>query len=280
MPALRALERAFDDHRRVLAAPGALEPLVALLGGWWLHHVPAQVGGGVPSFGALPRADVAVNLHGVGPQSTAALRATGAGRVIALDARGADGGHEVERWCRLLERHGIAADPRELLLPVPAVEPRVRGAVVLHPGAASGARRWPVERWAAVARDLPGPLVVTGSAGERVLAEAVGTGTVLAGTTSLLELAALVAHARLVLSADTGVAHLAAAFDRPAVTLFGPTAPARWGPPPDRPHHAALWRGRVGDPHGDEPDPGLLAITAAEVLAAAHGVLGAAGAPA
>ena len=52
--------------------------------------------------------------------------------------------HEVHRWCRLLEEHGIPADPDDLDLdPPPGVESPAPGATVIHPGAASEARRWP-----------------------------------------------------------------------------------------------------------------------------------------
>jgi ADP-heptose:LPS heptosyltransferase len=47
-----------------------------------------------------------------------------------------------------------ARRPADLGLAVPAVEPAVRGAVVVHPGAAQVSRHWPAERWAAVARAL------------------------------------------------------------------------------------------------------------------------------
>jgi ADP-heptose:LPS heptosyltransferase len=89
---------------------------------------------------------------------------------------------------------------------------------------------------------------------------------VLAGRTDLLELAAVVASARLVVSGDTGVGHLASAFGRPSVLLFGPTPPARWGPPRDGPH-TVLWHGEGrGDPFGTQPDPALLRITVGEVV--------------
>jgi ADP-heptose:LPS heptosyltransferase len=91
---------------------------------------------------------------------------------------------------------------------------------------------------------------------------------VLAGRTDLAGLAATVAGARHVLCGDTGVAHLATAFRVPSIVLFGPTPPAEWGPPPDRPRHRALWAGRRGDPHADTPDPGLLEIGVDQVLAA------------
>jgi ADP-heptose:LPS heptosyltransferase len=150
------------------------------------------------------------------------------------------------------------------------------GCEVVHPGAASAARRWPADRFAAVARALAGSgqrVVVTGGHDERDLAARVAAGAglpadaVLAGRTSLVELAGVVATASLVVCGDTGVAHLATAYATPSVVLFGPVAPALWGPPA-RPEHRALWAGRSGDPHGDAPDPGLLEISVDDVLAA------------
>jgi ADP-heptose:LPS heptosyltransferase len=52
------------------------------------------------------------------------------------------------------------------------------------------------------------------------------------------------------------------------VVLFGPTSPALWGPPPDRPWHRPLWAGTSGDPQGQLPDPGLLAIDVDQVIEA------------
>src|SRR5207237_1040026 len=62
--------------------------------------------------------------------------------------------HEVERWCRLLVESGIAADPSDRGLAVPPVPapPAAVGATIVHPGASAPARRWPAERFAAVAR--------------------------------------------------------------------------------------------------------------------------------
>ena len=81
--------------------------------------------------------------------------------------------------------------------------------------------------------------------------------------------AALVADAALVVTADTGAAHLASAYRIPSVVIFGPAPPEEWGPPESGPHlvltHAEL---RVGDTFGAEPDPALLAVSVDEVLAA------------
>jgi hypothetical protein len=117
VPALRALARAFPDHRRVLAAPAALEPLARLTGS--IHEL-ADTGEGKDGPPPLPAgvrgADVAVNLHGRGPQSHARLHESGARRVIAFGASAPwrDEEHDVRRWCRMLAAHGIAADPAEL----------------------------------------------------------------------------------------------------------------------------------------------------------------------
>ena len=120
---------------------------------------------------------------------------------------------------------------------------------VLHPGGKVPAKRWPADRFAGLARALAARghrVVLTGSAGERALADRVAHDAglpptaVLAGRTGLAELAALVADARLVVSGDTGVAHLATGYGTASVVLFGPVPAAHWGPPADRPRHRVL----------------------------------------
>jgi ADP-heptose:LPS heptosyltransferase len=277
VPALRALAAAFPAHRRLLAAPAALAPLARLSGAVDEVVATAPL---APLDPSLRGADVAVNLHGCGPQSHALLLETGPRRLVAFahpdvpasgdGPRWRRGEHEVARWSRLLAESGIPADRRALGLPLPPLLPSAahRGAVLVHPGAASGARRWPPGRWACLAREIEARglhVLLTGSAGEVGLAENVAalaglpSQSVLAGRTDLLRLAALVAHARCVLSGDTGIAHLATAFGTPSVVLFGPTSPAEWGPPDGGPHEV-LWHGSTGDPHGDSVDPGLAAI--------------------
>jgi len=279
VPAYRALRRAFPDHRIVLAAPRALAPLAELTGA--IDEVVDTAPLGPPPRGA----DVAVNLHGRGPQSTALLRDSGAERLIAYGDSWREDEHEVHRWCRLLRHYGIAAAESDLSLAVPAVAV-TDGVTIIHPGAKSPSRRWPPVRYAAVARALSSAghrVVVTGSAAERDLAVRValgaGLGVRAAQPTTLGELAGLIARARLLISGDTGVAHLATAYGTPSVVLFGPVSPTRWGPPPDRPCHRAIWYGHRSEP-GDRPEPGvhpaLLAIDVAEVLTAA-GVVDAGG---
>jgi ADP-heptose:LPS heptosyltransferase len=288
VPALRGIRSAFRDRTVAVAAPGWLTPLVTLTG---------AVDRIVPTDGLVSRdwpiapPEIAVNLHGRGPQSHRLLRRARPGRLWAFanpEAGHPEGPtweeeeHEVHRWCRLLRHYGVHADPCDLALAVPPVAVQ-RGVTIVHPGAKSPSRRWPAARYAAVAKTLAAAgqrVVVTGSPAEQDLAVRVAAraglsaDAVLAGRTGLGELAALVAHARLVISGDTGIAHLATAYGTPSVVLFGPMPPARWGPPA-RPYHRAIWHGSGAEP-GDAPGPGvhpaLLRIGAGEVLAAAGDV--------
>lgn len=285
VPALRALADAFPGHELLLATPRALRPLVRLARAAD-DVVPAAPLEPLPRSLAEP--GLAVNLHGRGPESHRVLTALRPSRLIAFahpDVPESRGGpqwrpdeHERHRWCRLLAESGVEADPSRVDIPRPDVgAPEIAsGATLVHPGAASEARRWPAERFAAVARaeSMGGRrVIVTGSAAELPLARRVAglaglpADAVFAGRTNALRLARLVADAGRVVCGDTGVAHLATAFATPSIVLFGPTPPALWGPPPGRCWHRVLWAGRSGDPHAQTPDPGLLEITVEHVLA-------------
>jgi ADP-heptose:LPS heptosyltransferase len=287
VPALRAIRRARPDHEVVLAAPDVLAGLVPLAGAVdRLHPTPS-----LEEFSYDAHPDVAVNLHGRGPRSHRALAGCRPRELVAFATadlgvagpRWRPAEHEVRRWCRLVaETWSVTADPAELLLDRPDRPPPPPDTVVVHPGAAYPARRWPVARFAAVARRLDRAglrVVVTGSGAERPVAAEVCARAgltdeaMLAGRTDLPGLAALVAGARLVVTGDTGVAHLASAYRTPSVVLFGPVPPALWGPPADGPH-VALWHGSgQGDPWGEEVDPALLRIRTDEVVEEALTVL-------
>ena len=135
-----------------------------------------------------------------------------------------------------------------------------------------------MERWAEVARQLPGRVLVTAGPGEQDRAAAVAAGAglppdaVVSGL-PLPELTGLVAGARLLLASDTGVAHLATAVGTPSVVLFGPVPPALWGPPPGRPRHVALGGAVRSSNDSPDPAPALLAVGPGEVLAAALALL-------
>ncbi len=142
------------------------------------------------------------------------------------------------------------------------------GYVVLHPGTSVPARAWPVRRFAECSQQLVNigwRVVVTGAPSEAGLTRAVASaGSLpqhasfdertsfgsracpplpgpagfnrdkpvdLGGRTSLPQLAAVLDRAAVVVAANTGPAHLAAAVGTPVVSLFAPTVPAvRWAP--------------------------------------------------
>ncbi len=294
LPATAMLRRALPGHRLVGAVPQRFAgPLLAA--GLLDEVVPTS---DLDAVAGLPRRpEIAVDLHGNGPASRRPLLALAPGRLLAfvrpgqvVDSGGAapaDPGsellisrwdsaeHEVARWCRLVTEHLPGAGPAPSvrgLLPEP--EPLWPGSTVLHPGAASGARRWPASRWRQVAGELAAAghaVVVTGTPQEAALVhEVAGSHPVRTATSLRVEqLFGLVASARLLLSGDTGLAHVASAFGTPSVVLFGPVPPAAWGPPPDA-RHRVLWPAPDpayrGDPHGQLPDPVLTAIAVPDVL--------------
>ena len=109
---------------------------------------------------------------------------------------------------------------------------------ILHPGANWFHKRWAPERFAALGDRLAGDrlqIVITGGPDDCALAESIvqrmhQPAAVLAGHTSFRQLGACLEQAQLVVSNDTGVAHIAAALARPLVALYGPTSPALTGP--------------------------------------------------
>ncbi|HEX2986612.1 MAG TPA: glycosyltransferase family 9 protein, partial [Chloroflexota bacterium] len=109
--------------------------------------------------------------------------------------------------------------------------------VGIHPGAKAATRSWSPERFGRVARRLHkeyGALItVTGTDRERTIVEAVteacGPGAVnLAGRLSVGGLAALIRRQALLITNDTGPAHLAYATQTRSVTIFGSAEPERW----------------------------------------------------
>jgi lipopolysaccharide heptosyltransferase II len=108
--------------------------------------------------------------------------------------------------------------------------------IALAPGAAYGpAKRWPLERFAELAKELEQigyRVIVTGSKQEAPLGRAIAaTGaTDLTGQTTLLETIAVLERANLLVSNDSGALHLARAAGTPVVALFGSSSPTWTGP--------------------------------------------------
>lgn len=136
---------------------------------------------------------------------------------------------------------GLEADRPRLELPQSQVEAVLAqqglargGYVVMAPGAEYGpAKRWP--HFGGLAAILDRPVVLLGSGKEAplcdaILAQAPQRCRNLAGRTSLLEAFSLIAGAAGVVSNDSGLMHVAAAFGVPQVALFGSSSPLHTPP--------------------------------------------------
>jgi heptosyltransferase-1 len=206
------------------------------------------------------RYDVAFDLQGL-LKSAVLARATGARRVAGftkdhlrepiarlfyteqIDAGGA--AHVIDKNLALLDAAGVSDRRVRFPLRLPAsplvesiVARGVEGFVLINPGAAWPNKRWPAERFGAVAaaidRQYGFRSFVLWGPGEELLAQAVansssGVAEVLPATT-IAEIAGVARASRLMISGDTGPMHIAAAVGTPLVTLFGPTRPERNGP--------------------------------------------------
>ena len=208
------------------------------------------------------RYDIAIDLQGL-IKSAVLARASGARRVVGFAApylrekparlfygegcEPAGNGHIVAKNLSILDPLGIRASAQDPSFPLRDVEsPAAREVastaagpyVVINPGAAWPNKRWPAERFGAVAawvRERMGfASVVTWGPGEEALAAAVvaasGGAAFVAPPTRVTDLVSLLRGARLMVSGDTGPTHIAAAVGTPVVGLYGPTRPARNGP--------------------------------------------------
>lgn len=155
--------------------------------------------------------------------------------------------HTVDRMLALLEGIGVEVE-RDMRLYAPAADreavagdPRLGAPVVLAPTSVWPGKRWPIERFARLARRLLdsdiAPLVIVGAPGEedqcRALSEIASTDDRvidLVGQTSVGRLMAVIETSRLVIASDSAALHMAVGFDRPIVALFGPTRTAQVGP--------------------------------------------------
>jgi heptosyltransferase-1 len=202
------------------------------------------------------------------------------------------GAHVIEQDVELAS--AIAGDPLAAVAPslpfdVEAeawaeelLPPSSRPAVLINPGAGWGAKRWPVERYAAVAKNLIGRgfrILINTGPGEEALAAAIVQEAGEAGDAVITlhcDLAHLIAATRrisLAIAGDTGPLHLACALGRPVVGIYGPTDPCRNGPfgtafkilrsPESRRDHRRL----------AAPEAGLLTIQPEDVLRAAESLL-------
>ncbi|MBI5843755.1 MAG: glycosyltransferase family 9 protein [Deltaproteobacteria bacterium] len=111
------------------------------------------------------------------------------------------------------------------------------GPVLLHPGAGSPRKRWPLERFAELAGGLRkmgiGSRYLIGPAEEGLLRELAGLGAEPADIVQSKDMATLLHHlknCRALVGNDSGVSHLSAFMGIPTLAVFGPSDPLRWRP--------------------------------------------------
>ncbi|MDR5763465.1 glycosyltransferase family 9 protein [Caballeronia sp. LZ035] len=283
VPALRALRRAHPHaHIALIGLPWArsfvsryahlLDELIVFPGAVGFPE-QEETDAHLPAFQQAMRErrfDLAIQLHGSGGVANDIVEGFGArlnagflkpdeGMRAGVFMPWPDELPESARYAALLQRLDIDASDISLEIPLTADDERECAAlieacaidcsrlVLVHPGAQLPSRRWPVERFGEVARELARAgwrIAVTGSRGEAALTEHVaqngGPNAIdLAGATSLGGLAALVGRARLIVCNDTGLSHVAAAMRTPSVVIASGSDTHRWAPT-DHARHRVL----------------------------------------
>jgi lipopolysaccharide heptosyltransferase I len=305
-PAVRltwVVERRVAD---VLAGHAAVDEVVEVdTRGWRRARSAGEAAAALRQMAALRRrlralsADVALDLQSLLKSGVLTL-ATRAPRRIGFAARRSreplsalfltervvpppSARHIVDQYLAMLAPLGVRADTVEFGVAVDAAaDARVEevfGAaglkrqsrlVVLNPGAGRADKRWPVERFRALAErlahDANAAVLVVWGPGEREAASAIadvrGARVVLAPSTSVSELIAILRRASVMVAADTGPLHLAAAVRTPCVGLYGPTSAVRNGPY-GRGHHVV-----------QSADGGMTGVSVTAAFEAAAAALG------
>ncbi|OGW49038.1 MAG: hypothetical protein A2078_07220 [Nitrospirae bacterium GWC2_57_9] len=215
------------------------------------------------------RFGLALQMHGSGAYSNIFTLMLGARFTCGFVREGGDPGrldaalpwpasiHAARRALALAEFLGAASCGHELdfqLTPGDhaAAEELLRGCkgpfIGLHAGSREPSKLWPEEQFASAGKELQkllgGTVVVLGGpdegpAGERIATSLNGVARNLAGRKCLGEMGGVIARLAVLITNDSGPAHIAYALNRPSVTLFGSTDPEEWGPPA-RPVHRVL----------------------------------------
>lgn len=122
----------------------------------------------------------------------------------------------------LLKEHNLSLDARY---------------IVVSPGARSQTKRWHVQGFIEVCRELLKhyDIVFMGDKNDAALTKKIndelqGRAIDVSGKTSLLEAAQLIKNAQLVIGNDSALLHIASYLERPVLGIFGPTDEHRYGP--------------------------------------------------
>jgi len=196
-------------------------------------------------------------------------KACGAARIVGLknchvgfltdsiDDAGFGALHQAQYWLELVGLLGASRRPRPAQVRREPLAGRTtslrdKPRVVLHTGSGgySKARRWPAERFAALAHQLgeshEAEIVLVGSREDEpgIAEQLAGVNSRdLVGRTTLPQLADVIAGADLFIGADSGVMHIAAATGTPVISIFGPSNADAWRPWAIEAHSAVLLSG-------------------------------------
>ncbi len=308
-PKWSALLSAEGRSRRDTGDPRAQRPLIDRL-----YPAPMKAWGAKPlsaqtrrEFGALRRAlresqyDAVIDFQGA-VRSALVARFAGSRRVIgeAIPRERAarwlftervvtQGAHVIEQDIEVAS--AVAGDALEFTLPTLPFDPaaevwaeRLIGdegqpVILVNPGAGWGAKRWPVERYAAIAAEFLRRgcrVVVNAGPGEEELSEVIvkaSNGAAIALNSSLEHLIAVTRRISLLVAGDTGPLHLACALGKPVVGIYGPTDPRRNGPFGTAFRVLRHPESRRDHTRHDAPEAGLLTIGTEEVMQAAEELL-------
>ena len=294
LPALEALDAAYPEAEQALPTTPLL---VSLLGGlpglfalpvvvplfpdatspdgrgWREHEETMEVLEKVRADGV----DLALQLHGGGRNSNPFVNALEARHTAGCATPDAEPlermlphlyyQREASRWLEVAALAGAPAvvnEPRIQTVPADEKEARpwildgTRGLVVVHAGATDPRRRWPAERFAAVAAELAGEgwqVVIVGDPSERELGDEIANKAVglagnaegliasAAGRTSVNGLVGLLSAASLVVANDSGPRHLAQALGTPTASVYWVGNLINAGPQGRRLHRVQIaWR--------------------------------------
>ena len=148
--------------------------------------------------------------------------------------------HIVDRYLKTVESFGVKNDGAGLDYFISPDEETKRhdipashaaGYIACVIGAALGTKKWPVHKWKAFCEQMNHPIILLGGPEDAVAGnEIASTDTVkiynACGKFKLNESADLIRKAKFVISNDTGLMHIAAAYKKQIISLWGNTVPA------------------------------------------------------
>lgn len=168
-------------------------------------------------------------------------------------------GHEVQRLLDLVQFLGVPSRGSEIEFPLLSQDHERAEALLtnttypligLHTSARAATRRWSLSRFLEVAtrlvRKYGGTVVVLGDVEDceagKVIGQSLGNACLnLAGRTSLGTLGAVIARLSVLITNDTGPAHIGYALRTPIVTIFGGESPEAYGPPHSGPFQPLIY---------------------------------------